>query len=181
MKPADCMIWNRRKNVENRHLSEHYYYVGEHKAETTIQLTQYNADSILTRDLNEEIVSFKSLADRNQVNWFQVNGLTDSETVTRIVNEFGMHNLDAKDILTPEHVAKIEEYDKHLLFIFNSTYYNSNLKLCSEHISILITENIVITFTESHNPIFERVCKAHESNMMNIRTMGVGYIRRAHL
>lgn len=174
MIPKDFMIWNKHKNVDNRHLSEHYYYVGEHKTETTISLTQFNAVSIDTRDIDPNIESFKSLVDSNRINWFQVSGLTNSEAVTRIVNDFGMHNLDAKDILTPDHVAKIEEYDKHMLFIFNSTYYNSNLKLNSEHISILITDNIVITFTESNNPVFENACKALESNMMNIRKKGVG-------
>ncbi len=174
MIPKDFMIWNKHKNVDNRHLSEHYYYVGEHKTETTISLTQFNAVSIDTREINPDMESFKSLVDSSRINWFQVSGLTNSEAVTRIVNDFGMHNLDAKDILTPEHVAKIEEYDKHMLFIFNSTYYNSNLKLNSEHISILITDNIVITFTESNNPVFENACKALESNMMNIRKRGVG-------
>ena len=56
-----------------------------------------------------------------------------------------MHNLDAKDILTPQHVVKIEEYDKHMLIVLNSSYYDTNMEINSEHISILITGNVVIS------------------------------------
>ena len=118
----------------------------------------------------------KKFVDGNSINWFQVSGLTDSEAVTRIVNEFGMHNLDAKDILTPQHVVKIEEYDKHMLIVLNSSYYDTNMEINSEHISILITGNVVISFTESNNPVFEKAYKAIESDMLNIRRKNSGLL-----
>ena len=118
----------------------------------------------------------KKFVDENSINWFQISGLTDSEAVTRIVNEFGMHNLDAKDILTPQHVVKIEEYDKHMLIVLNSSYYDTNMEINSEHISILITGNVVISFTESNNPVFENAYKAIESNMLNIRRKNSGLL-----
>ena len=118
----------------------------------------------------------KNFVDGNSINWFQVSGLTDSEAVTRIVNEFGMHNLDAKDILTPQHVVKIEEYDKHMLIVLNSSYYDTNMEINSEHISILITGNVVISFTESNNPVFEKAYKAIESDMLNIRRKNSGLL-----
>ena len=118
----------------------------------------------------------QKFVDGNSINWFQVSGLTDSEAVTRIVNEFGMHNLDAKDILTPQHVVKIEEYDKHMLIVLNSSYYDTNMEINSEHISILITGNVVISFTESNNPVFEKAYKAIESDMLNIRRKNSGLL-----
>ena len=87
-----------------------------------------------------------------------------------------MHNLDAKDILTPQHVVKIEEYDKHMLIVLNSSYYDTNMEINSEHISILITGNVVISFTESNNPVFENAYKAIESNMLNIRRKNSGLL-----
>ena len=141
-----------------------------------ISLTQYNADTLHTREIKTNETSFKKFVDGNSINWFQVSGLTDSEAVTRIVNEFGMHNLDAKDILTPQHVVKIEEYDKHMLIVLNSSYYDTNMEINSEHISILITGNVVISFTESNNPVFENAYKAIESNMLNIRRKNSGLL-----
>jgi magnesium transporter len=106
------------------------------------------------------------------INWFQVSGLTDADTITRIVKDFGMHNLDAKDILTPQHVAKIEEYNNRLLIVLNSCYYNSNTEIQSEHISLLVIGNTVISFTESNNPVFESTEKAIETNLLNLRKKG---------
>ena len=85
-----------------------------------------------------------------------------------------MHNLDAKDILTPQHVVKIEEYDKHMLIVLNSSYYDTNMEINSEHISILITGNVVIRFTESNNTCIRKAYKAIESDMLNIRRKNSG-------
>lgn len=166
----------KRKHISNRHLADKYYYSGEHETVTGIRLTQYNANILQTRELNPTEASFNKLAASDCINWFQVSGLTNSEAVTRIVNEFGMHNLDAKDILTPQHVVKIEEYDKHMLIVLNSSYYDANTEINSEHISILVTGNVVITFTESNNPVFESTIKALEGNMLNIRKRNSGLL-----
>ena len=155
---------------------DRYFYAGEHDTVTRISLTQYNTDTLHTREIKTNETSFKKFVDGNSINWFQVSGLTDSEAVTRIVNEFGMHNLDAKDILTPQHVVKIEEYDKHMLIVLNSSYYDTNMEINSEHISILITGNVVISFTESNNPVFENAYKAIESDMLNIRRKNSGLL-----
>ena len=50
------------------------------------------------------------------------------------------------------------------------------MEINSEHISILITGNVVISFTESNNPVFENAYKAIESNMLNIRRKNSGLL-----
>lgn len=176
MRRKESVHLHRHRHISNRHLAERYYYAGEHETATNIRLTQYNADNLHTRNLKADETSFRKFADANSINWFQVSGLTDSEAITRMVNEFGMHNLDAKDILTPQHVVKIEEYDKHTLIVLNSTYYDANMEINTEHISILITGNVVISFTESNNPVFESVYKALESDTLNIRKRNSGLL-----
>ena len=167
---------HKRKHISNRQIAVRYFYGGEHDTVTRISLTQYNTDTLHTREIKTNEKSFKKFVDGNSINWFQVSGLTDSEAITRIVNEFGMHNLDAKDILTPQHVVKIEEYDRHMLIVLNSSYYDTNMEINSEHISILITGNVVISFTESNNPVFENAYKALESDMLNIRRKNSGLL-----
>lgn len=167
---------HRRKHISNRHLSDKYYYVGEHETATGIRLVQYNAETLRTQEVKTNNNSFSKLVEANCINWFQVSGLTDSDAITRIVNDFGMHNMDAKDILTPQHVVKIEEYDKHTLIILNSSYYDANMEIRSEHISILVAGNVVITFTESNNPVFEGTYKALEANMLNLRKKNSGLL-----
>lgn len=176
MRRKEGTYLHRRRHISNRHLSDKYYYAGEHETVTDIRLTQYNSDGIHTAEVKKGTTSFNKLVDPNKVNWFQVSGLTDSETITRIVNDFGLHNLDAKDILTPQHVVKIEEYTNHMLIILNSSYYDANMEIHSEHISILVTGNVVITFTESNNPVFANTMKALESDMLSLRKKGSGLL-----
>lgn len=176
MRRKDSAHPHKRKHISNRHLADKYVYSGEHETATGIRLVQYNADLLRSSAIKTSETSFRKLTDDSCINWFQVSGLTDSDAITRMVNEFGMHNLDAKDILTPQHVVKIEEYDKHTLIVLNSSYYDANMEINTEHISMLLTSNVVITFTESNNPVFESTYKALETNMLNLRKKNSGLL-----
>lgn len=144
---------HRRRHISNRHLSDKYYYAGEHETATghpshAIQRTIL----CIRKEVRITDTSFSKLSDPDQINWFEVSGLTNADAITRIVKDFGLHNLDAKDILTPQHVVKVEEYKGRMLIVLNSCYYDVNNEMRSEHISILVANNTVITFTESNNP-----------------------------
>lgn len=166
----------RRRRVNNRHLSDKYYYSGVHETETRISLTQYDESKLSKHEIKLTEPDFSKLTDKNKVNWFEVSGLMDAEVITRLVKECGLHNLDAKDILTSQHVIKIEEYNERLLLILNSCFYNEHNELHTEHISILVADHVVITFTESNNPVFESVMQALKTNLLNIRKKGTGIL-----
>ncbi len=166
---------HKRKHVSNRHLSERYVYSGTHETAIGIRQIQYNKQSIQIQEVSTA-ESFNRITARDAVNWFQVSGLNDADTITRIVRDFGMHHLDAKDILTPQHVVKIEEYNHRFLIVLNSCYYDANNEMQSEHVSILAAGNTIITFTESSNPVFAYAEKAIESDMLNIREKGSGLL-----
>lgn len=90
---------HRRRHISNRHLSDKYYYAGEHETATGIRLTQYNEQSLHTKEVRITDTSFSKLSDSDQINWFEVSGLTNADAITRIVKDFGLHNLDAKGYL----------------------------------------------------------------------------------
>ena len=159
---------HRRRHISNRHLSDKYYYAGEHETATGIRLTQYNEQSLHTKEVRITDTSFSKLSDPDQINWFEVSGLTNADAITRIVKDFGLHNLDAKDILTPQHVVKVEEYKGRMLIVLNSCYYDVNNEMRSEHISILVANNTVITFTERHpSHAIQRTIFAYERGADN--------------
>lgn len=170
------MQQHKRHKANNRHLSDRYHYSGIHQTATRISLTLYDEKTLSSHDVNTAVTDFNKLTSKEKINWFQVSGLTDSDVITRIVKECGLHNLDAKDILTPQHVIKVEEYKDRLLIILNSSYYDENKELHSEHISIVVAGNIVISFTESNNPVFENVMHALKDNLLNIRKKGSGIL-----
>lgn len=174
--PPPARPRRRRHRSNNRHLSDKYYYSGTHQTETHITLTQYDEKTLSTRKVKTTEPDFSKLTAKDKVNWFQVSGLTDSDVITRIVKECGLHNLDAKDVLTPQHIIKIEEYKERLLIILNSCYYNEHKELHTEHISIVMAGNTLISFTESNNPVFEAVEHALKEDLLHIRKKGGGLL-----
>ena len=157
-------------------MSERYCYAGELDTETRIRLTRYNERDLREKEIRVADASFDALIRPDQMNWLEVRGLTNADVITRIVKNFGFHELDAKDILTPLHVAKIEEYEGRMLIVLNTCYFDERQEMRSEHIGILVSERAVVTFTESDNPIFENTREALRSNTLNIRRKGYGLL-----
>ena len=46
MRRKEATHVHRRRHISNRHLSDKYYYAGEHETVTDIRLTQYNAEAL---------------------------------------------------------------------------------------------------------------------------------------
>ena len=166
----------RKKRISNRKLSEKYYYVGEEKTVTGLRLTQYDAHSLTSKTIDPSGTSFKKLINPSHINWLEVSGLTNDELISRLAKEFGLHNVDAKDILTPQHVAKIEEYNGHLLIVLNTCYFDDDQELRPEHVTILVMGNTIITFTERNSGLFDSVHQAISNNLLGIREKTIGLL-----
>ena len=79
--------------------------------------------------------------------------MTNADAITRIVKDFGLHNLDAKDILTPQHVVKVEEYKGLNAYRIKTpaiTIVNNEMR--SEHISILVANKYGYHFYGKQQP-----------------------------
>lgn len=174
MKRKDNM--RHKRHLSNRHLAEQYIYAGELPTSTGIRLTQYSAVGLQRKAVNPSESSFKPLIDPEKINWFEVSGLNDAETVMRIVKEFGLHDVDAKDVLTPQHVSKIESDHSHTFLILKVCFFEADQTLRTEHVGILVCGKTVITFTESDDPVFDIVHKAIEQNKLSIRQKGTGLL-----
>lgn len=165
-----------RSNNINHLFAEEYHYTGSHRQEPKISLTRYNAESYETSKIPLSTGSFSKLVDDGAINWFHITGLADSDLIWRIMKEFNMRHLDIRDILTPEHVVKIDDYYNRLLVVVNSCYFNSHQKIKSEHISIIVRGNLVLTFSEVDDNIFDNAHKALGKNIMNIRKSKSGLL-----
>ena len=174
MKRKDNM--RHKRHLSNRHLAEQYIYAGELPTSTGIRLTQYSAVGLQRKAVNPSESSFKPLIDPEKINWLEVCGLNDAETVMRIVKEFGLHDVDAKDVLTPQHVSKIESDRTHTFIILKDCSIETGHTLQTEHVGILVCGKTIITFTESDDPVFDIVHKAIEHNRLNIRQKGSGLL-----
>ncbi len=164
------------KDKNNRHFADTYSYTGKHMIPTTVHLTSFNEQEVYKEAIPLDTPSFKALAKQDCINWFRVEGLTDAPTISRLIEEMGLQNQDAREILTPAHVVKIDNDGNHILIILNNCTFESAKQIYSEHIGLVAISNIVISFTETHEPIFENVSRAIDNNVMHIRGQLTGML-----
>jgi magnesium transporter len=144
---------NHRKR--NRHLSEAPAYTGSFGTKTRIEALTYSA-----QDFKEKTVAhpaeIPALLDSESVNWIRVHGMTDAAAIIALVKQFGLSELDARDILTTDHVMSIEEYDDNL-FVVMPVVYQYEEKTVSEQVALILGHNYLISIQESDFPLFKAV------------------------
>lgn len=160
----------KHKRLANRHLSEQYVYTGDNNTATSIRLVNYNSAGVHIHEVKNDHRHFHKLPEKDKINWLQVSGLADSELITSIAGDFGLDALDAKDILTSQHIVKVEEYKDKIFIILNTCHYDDSSQIHTEHIAILLTGNTIVTFVENNHDLFAPVMKAIQDDVLNLRT-----------
>ncbi len=125
---------------------------------TLIQYTdpEYHVGEQLT------ISEAADLVKSDQVNWIDIE-ITNQELVDEVCDQFGIHPLIADDILNITQLPKFELFNKHIFFTTKMLNYEPDSgKIHEEHLSLVITENLLITFQEgipgdSFNELRERI------------------------
>lgn len=140
-----------------------------------IYLTQYDADSYTQHSFTspEKLPPF---IQNGKKNWIHISGLSDTQTVALIGKTLGLHFTDIQDILTSQHIAKIETYEDKTFLILNTFYYSENKELQQEHICIIMGKEYVFSFQESDLPLFDNVEKAITQNTARVRNRPVDYL-----
>ncbi len=163
-----------RHRPNNRRLAEQYDYVGEARLATTLRLTSYTASHVRSESIQPDKLSSKKLYTDAETHWLEICGLSEAEVITRIVKEFGFHSLDAKDILTPQHVAKVEIENDHTLIVLNVCYYDERMVLQKEHVGLLLARNVILSFVERNDyKLFDGVHQAIANNLLDIRNHNI--------
>jgi len=152
-------------------------YVGG-KADTTakISLIDYNSDDLEVRSLSsiDEVVHYR---DKPTVTWVNVEGLTDIEHLESIRQSFNIHPLVLEDILNTHQRPKFEEYDDYLYIVFKwITPVHETLDLNFEQVSILILKDIIFTFKEKVDDVFDPIRVRIENSRGKIRSLGADYL-----
>ena len=102
--------------MENNLLSEQLIYTGESETQTHLHLYTYNAESV---DENSA-TNFKNiipLLDSSKINWLQIHGMKNTDTIRDICSHFEIDFLVLQDILNANHPTKIEIHDTYLVLI----------------------------------------------------------------
>lgn len=157
-------------------------HVGERKLpKAAITLIQYNKDT-LKETTTHDLTKLKKEISKNHVNWLRVRGIHDADIIGEIGKHFAIHPLNLEDILDTNHRPKIDISESYIVILAKNIRLNDeNFSISKEQISIILTENAVITFTESDDTIFDGIIQRLASAAFKIRSEGPDYCAYALL
>jgi magnesium transporter len=132
----------------------------------------------------EELLHHKNPAG---LTWINMDGLEKPEEINRLAEVFRIHPLTVEDIQDTSHRPKVEEFDDYLFIVLKSaspeppvedlaSQDKAETALDFEHISLIITENTLISFQEKPGDYFNGVRKRILNNAGRIRRMGIAYL-----
>lgn len=144
------------------------------RAEITV--IAYNEADYERRTL-ESAEKCAAYRERTKVTWVNVDGARDPAAIQTIGAQFGLHPLTLEDIVHAEHRPKLEDYESYVYIVVKMLSYNEQARRTeAEQLSIVLAENLVITFQDRPGDVFDALRHALETGKGRARKMGADYL-----
>ncbi|HRG58617.1 MAG TPA: magnesium/cobalt transporter CorA [Bacteroidia bacterium] len=139
-----------------------------------ITILQYN-ESAIQEFVVTNINDLKDLTTNNYVTWMNVDGIHDATIIEKIGSMYEIHPLTLEDVSNTDQRPKFEDYENYVVVMMKMLYYDTELH--NEQLSIVLKNNLVITFQESQGgdaffPIRKRLKEAKG----RVRKFGADYL-----
>jgi magnesium transporter len=152
-------------------------HIGKRKIDNIrLNIINYNESGFEEKNLNKIEESF-SYKDRSSVTWINIDGLHDVDVIEKIGTEFDLHPLIMEDILHTNQRPKLDDFENYLFIVARMLRYdNEQHKIISEQLSLVLWKNIVMSFQERAEEIFEPLKERIRKDKGRIRKMGPDYL-----
>ena len=152
---------------------------------------QKKTDKILLRAIDfdledvqeQEITSpeqLLSLKKSKKLTWLNIDGLDNVTLMENLAKIFKIENNILSDVMNPTGRPKVQELDNGIFATIKMLQYNEN-NLAVENLSIIITDNTLISFQEQPGLVFEPIRDRIRKHKNKIRTSGPDYLAFALL
>jgi len=151
-------------------------YIGAEREEPAkITLVDYDVEHLEEREVQpEDCFAYK---DKQTTTWINVTGIHDIDVISRLGKGFNLHPLILEDIVNTSQRPKAEEYDDMLFIVVKRLFIKNGLTdLGSEQISIVLMNNVVLTFQEREGDDFNPVRKRIDEGRRLLRKLGADYL-----
>ena len=112
-----------------------------------ITVLQFN-ESFIEEKVIYNISDFKDISSSSYVTWINVDGIHDASVIEKIGSLYEIHPLTLEDIANTDQRPKFEDYENYVVVMMKMLYYDTELH--NEQLSIVLKNNVVITFQENH-------------------------------
>ncbi|HUU37718.1 MAG TPA: magnesium/cobalt transporter CorA [Candidatus Desulfaltia sp.] len=155
-------------------------HIGDKKAERTkITIIDYDGETFQEKEAKsiEECCALKETAT---VTWINIDGVHDSQLISDLGTNFGVHPLILEDIMTTAQRPKMEDMGDYLYIVVRMLDLASNKKeVHSEQVSLILGSNFVISFQEDEGDVFDAVRDRLRTGKGRVRKMGPDYLAYA--
>ncbi|MDL2322432.1 magnesium/cobalt transporter CorA [Bacteroidales bacterium OttesenSCG-928-A17] len=147
---------------KNKYLNETPVYTGSFNVKTHVQCISYSNDALIEETV-ETVTAAMSKIRAGHTNWIRVSGMTDTQFIIDLLARVGLDMLDARDVLTTQHIMSVEEYDKNIFIILPVSYVIDGKKY-SEQVALILGENYLISIKESDYLLFNNIYTGIKNN-----------------
>jgi len=181
---------NRKKSEKKKHPNKRSektglppgtpVYVGARGDEPLkITIYEYNEREIKTfADATIENC-FKQLSTPD-ITWIQISGLHEVSVIEKLGTHFGIHPLTIEDILNTQQRPKVDIFDNYIFIVLRIHLCDdSEKRVVSEQIGLILGENFLITFQECSSEKFKPVVNRLITSKGRIRKSGPDYLAYA--
>ncbi len=152
-------------------------FIGSHdKEEIRTSLIDYSEKGI-REDVWSDLPADKDLENPSTSLWLNFDGLHDLNRMDRIEERFELHPLVMADIVNTALRPKIEEIEGGIFFVLKMLRYSeSDKKVMSEQFSMILRDDILLTFQEYPGDVFDPIRERLRAGKGRIRTAGLDYL-----
>lgn len=154
------------------------FYIGKQRAERVkITLIQYN-EEVFHEDNFYDLSECLAKINPDLIKWINIDGVHRLELIEKIGKQYNIHPLTQEDIVHTESRPKFEDYDNYVVTVLKMLYYDDHVR--SEHLSILLFKDTVISFQEPHGgDAFDIIRKRLRERKGRVRKMQADYLAYA--
>lgn len=142
-----------------------------------IEIYSYNQTEIKdSKGTDISVILEQMNACADHTHWILIKGLGDQNLIEQIGCKLEINRLVLEDIVHTHQRPKFDEYEGYVFLTSRLLHYHQEEAIEDYQLSILVKENIIISFQETHEEYFEGVKKRLAGGKGLIRTGGPGYL-----
>ncbi len=121
------------------------FYTGEQSGRVKITLIEFTEQEFFEKEFYDFAECIRFMRP-DMIKWINVEGVHDVQLIETIGKHFNLHPLTLEDIVHIDQRPKFEDYEHYLLSVMKMIMYDTEAH--SEQLSLVLQENIVISFQE---------------------------------
>ncbi|MFP4549006.1 MAG: magnesium/cobalt transporter CorA [Fidelibacterota bacterium] len=155
-------------------------HVGDAKEQPVkIKLIQYDQGTFETGTITD-LDKLPSKDQSKKVTWLNIDGVHQTEIIQKIGKIYNIHSLVLEDIVNTGQRPKVDDYGDYLYIVMKMLYPDTqNNTIQTEQVSLLITDNTVISFQEQEGDVFDAIRTRLQEGLGKIRNRKADYLAYA--